>query len=95
MLIFFIVKFSKDAFFLFIFFDLLKDVRSLHVNIDRAWFFGYELHEHFMQLILKFGQYLQHSLFITILKITVLTRHLMGGGCPKVNISDLVYTYYR
>ena len=30
-----------------------------------------------------------------ILKMTVLTRHLMGGGCPEVNISDLVYTYYR
>ena len=28
-------------------------------------------------------------------KMTVLTRHLMGGGCPDVNISDLVYTYYR
>ena len=27
--------------------------------------------------------------------MTVLTRHLMGGGCPEVNISDLVYTYYR
>ena len=42
-----------------------KDVRSLRVNIDRALIFGYDLHEHFMQLILKFGQYLQHSLFIT------------------------------
>ena len=28
-------------------------------------------------------------------QMTVLTRHLMGGGCPEVNISDLVYTYYR
>ena len=27
--------------------------------------------------------------------MTVLTRHLMGGGCPEGNISDLVYTYYR
>ena len=44
---------------------LIKDVRSLRVNIDRALIFGYDLHEHFMQLILKFGQYLQHSLFIT------------------------------
>ena len=35
-----------------------KDVRSLRVNIDRALIFGYDLHEHFMQLILKFGQYL-------------------------------------
>ena len=43
----------------------IKDVRSLRVNIDRALIFGYDLHEHFMQLILKFGQYLQHSLFIT------------------------------
>ena len=43
----------------------LKDVRSLRMNIDRALIFGYDLHEHFMQLILKFGQYLQHSLFIT------------------------------
>ena len=43
----------------------LKDVRLLRVNIDRALIFGYNLHEHFMQLILKFGQYLQHSLFIT------------------------------
>ena len=42
-----------------------KDVRSLRVNIDRALIFGYDLHEHFMQLILKFGQYLQHSLFTT------------------------------
>ena len=24
--------------------------------------------------------------------MTVLTRHLMGGGCPEVNISELVYT---
>ena len=44
---------------------MLKDVRSLLVNIDRALIFGYDLHEHFMQLTLKFGQYLQHSLFIT------------------------------
>ena len=36
----------------------LKDVRSLRVNIGRALIFGYDLHEHFMQLILKFGQYL-------------------------------------
>ena len=43
----------------------LKDVRSLRVNIDRALIFGYDLHEHLMQLFLKFGQYLQHSLFIT------------------------------
>ena len=43
----------------------LKDVRLLCVNIDRALIFGYDFHEHFMQLILKFGQYLQHSLFIT------------------------------
>ena len=43
----------------------IKDVRSLRVNIDRALIFGYDLHEHFMQQILKFGQYLQHSLFIT------------------------------
>ena len=42
----------------------IKDVRSLRVNIDRTLIFGYDLHEHFMQLILKFGQYLQHSLFI-------------------------------
>ena len=42
-----------------------KDVRSLRVDIDRALIFGYDLHKHFMQLILKFGQYLQHSLFIT------------------------------
>ena len=42
-----------------------KDVRVLRVNIDKALIFGYELHEHFMQLILKFGQYLQHILFIT------------------------------
>ena len=27
--------------------------------------------------------------------MTVLTRHLMGGGSPEVNISDLEYTYYR
>ena len=27
--------------------------------------------------------------------MTVLTRHLMGSGCPEVNFSDLVYTYYR
>ena len=27
--------------------------------------------------------------------MTVLTRHLMGGDCPEVNISDLMYTYYR
>ena len=44
---------------------IFEDVRSLRVNIDRALIFGYDLHEHFMQLILKFGQYLQHSLFIT------------------------------
>ena len=44
---------------------LIKDVRSLRVNIDRALIFGYDFHEHFMQLILKFRQYLQHSLFIT------------------------------
>ena len=25
--------------------------------------------------------------------MTVLTHHLTGGGCPEVNISDLVYTY--
>ena len=43
----------------------LKDIPSLRVNIDRALIFGYDLHEPFMQLILKFGQYLQHSLFIT------------------------------
>ena len=43
----------------------IKDVRSLCVNIDRALIFLYDLHKHFMQLILKFGQYLQHSLFIT------------------------------
>ena len=43
----------------------VKDVRSLRVNIDRALIFGHDLHEHFLQLILKFGQYLQHSLFIT------------------------------
>ena len=47
------------------FFFPFKDVRSLRVNIDRALIFRYDLHEHFMQLILKFGQYLQHSLFIT------------------------------
>ena len=46
-------------------YSTLKDVRSLRVNIDRALIFGYDLREHFMQLILKFGQYLQHSLFIT------------------------------
>ena len=50
---------------IFIFEILIKDVRSLRVNIDKASIFGYDLHEHFMQLILKFGQYLQHSLFIT------------------------------
>ena len=33
--------------------------------IDRDLIFGYDLHKHFMQLILKFGQDLQHSLFIT------------------------------
>ena len=27
--------------------------------------------------------------------MTVFTHHLIGGGCPEVNISDLVYTYYR
>ena len=27
--------------------------------------------------------------------MTVFTGHLMGGGCPEVNISDSVYTYYR
>ena len=27
--------------------------------------------------------------------MTVLTRHLMEGGCSEVNISDLVYTDYR
>ena len=43
----------------------LKDVRLLCVNIDRALIIGYDLHEHFMQLILKFGPYLQHILFIT------------------------------
>ena len=43
----------------------LKEVRSLRVNIDRTLIFRYDLHEHFMQLTLKFGQYLQHSLFIT------------------------------
>ena len=42
-----------------------KDVRSLRVNTDRALIIGYDSHEHFMQLMLKFGQYLQHSLFIT------------------------------
>ena len=47
------------------FWSWLKDVRLLCVNIDRALIFGYDLHEHFMQLILKFGQYLQHSLFVT------------------------------
>ena len=26
--------------------------------------------------------------------MTVLTRHLMGGGSPEVNISDLEYPYY-
>ena len=31
----------------------------------RALIFGYDLHEYFMQPILKFGQYLQHNLFIT------------------------------
>ena len=41
----------------------LKDVRLLRVNIDRALIFGYDLHKNFMQLILKFGQYLQHNLF--------------------------------
>ena len=40
------------------FFMVFKDVRSLRVNIDTALIFGYDLHEHFMQLILKFGQYL-------------------------------------
>ena len=27
--------------------------------------------------------------------MTVLTRHLMGGGSPEVNISDSEYTYYK
>ena len=27
--------------------------------------------------------------------MTVLTSHLMGSGCPEVNISDLVYTNNR
>ena len=38
--------------------QFFKDVRSLRVNIDRALIFGYDFHEHFVQLILKFGQYL-------------------------------------
>ena len=42
-----------------------KDVRLLCLNIDRALISRYDLHEQFMQLILKFGQYLQHSLFMT------------------------------
>ena len=46
-------------------YNTVKDVRVLCVNIDRALIFGYDLHEHFMQLIQKFGRYLQHSLFIT------------------------------
>ena len=40
-----------------------EDVRLLRVNIDRALIFGYDLHGHFIQLILKFGQYLQRNLF--------------------------------
>ena len=46
-------------------FQVIEDIRLLGVNIDRTLIFGYHLHEHFMPLILKFGQYLQHSLFIT------------------------------
>ena len=41
----------------------LKEVHIFSVNIDRALTFGYDLHEHFMQLIPKFGKYLQYSLF--------------------------------
>ena len=41
-----------------------EDVRLLCVNIDRVLIFGNDLHEHFIQVTLKFGQYLQHSLFI-------------------------------
>ena len=48
-----------------------------------------------MQLISKFGQYLQQFIYNMVLKMTVLTRRLIGDDNPEVNISDLVFTYYR
>ena len=42
----------------------LKQIHLFSVNTDRDLIFRYDLHKHFMQLIPKFGQYSQHSLFI-------------------------------
>ena len=63
--------------------DSLKDVRLLRVNIDRALIFGYDLHEYFMQLILKFGQYSQHSLFITNCENDCFNTSSYGRRLPR------------
>ena len=46
-------------------FCIFKEVHLFSVDIDRALTFGYDSHQYFMQLIPKFGKYLQCSLLIT------------------------------
>ena len=61
--------------------------------MHKTLIFGYDLHKHFMKLRATLNPevwaiFTTFYIYNVILKMIVLTRRLMGGGCSEVNIYD-------